>query len=71
MTSAKERKAAKLASMKATKGKPLGEGSRFKALEKSARVSGAENPAALAAAIGRKKYGSAKMASMAAAGKKK
>ena len=70
MTSAKERKAAKLASMKATKGKPLGEGSRFAAVEKSAWMSGAENPAAVAASIGRKKYGNAKMQAMATAGKK-
>jgi hypothetical protein len=70
MSSKKERRAARLASMKATKGKPLGEGSRFKAVEKSARLSGAENPAAVAASIGRKKYGNKKMAAMAAAGKK-
>jgi hypothetical protein len=71
MATKKERKSAAMASMKATKGKPLGEGSRFKALEKSARVSGAENPGAVAASIGRKKYGGDKMAAMAAAGKKK
>lgn len=71
MASKQEKRAAATASMKATKGKPLGEGSRFKALEKSAKMRGAENPAALAAAIGRKKHGAAKMASMAAAGKKK
>jgi len=71
MASKQEKRAAATASMKATKGKPLGEGSRFKAVEKSARMSGASDPAAVAASIGRKKYGNAKMASMAAAGKKK
>lgn len=49
----------------------LGSGARFKALEESARKSGATNPAAVAAAAGIKKYGKEKMAKMAAAGKKK
>lgn len=49
----------------------LGSGSRFKAVEKSAAKSGAENPAAVAAAVGMKKYGKAKMEKMAAAGRKK
>lgn len=49
----------------------LGSGSRFKAMEKSAKVSGARDPAAVAAAIGRKSYGAKKMASMAAKGRKK
>lgn len=49
----------------------LGSGARFKAVERSAAKSGAKNPAAVAAAAGRKKYGSNKMASMAAAGRKK
>jgi hypothetical protein len=48
-----------------------GEGARFKALEKSAKMSGASNPAAVAAAAGRKKYGPKKFAAMAAAGRKK
>lgn len=53
-----------------TKAKP-GTGARFKALEKKlAAKPGIRNPAALAASIGRKKYGSAKMASMAAKGRK-
>lgn len=47
----------------------LGSGARFKAVEKSA--SGARDPAAVAAAVGRKKYGAKKMAKMAAAGRKK
>lgn len=50
----------------------LGSGKRFANLEKSiAKKSDVENPAAVAAAIGRKKYGEAKMAKMSAAGKKK
>lgn len=49
----------------------LGSGARFKAVEKKAAASGAENPAAVAAAAGIKKYGAAKMGKMAKAGKKK
>lgn len=48
---------------------PLGQGGRFAALEK--KLSGkVDNPAAVAAAAGRKKYGAKKMAAMAAAGRK-
>jgi hypothetical protein len=49
----------------------LGSGARFKAVEASARKSGARDPGAVAAAAGRKKYGAKKMAKMAAAGRKK
>lgn len=56
--------------MKAKKAK-LGSGARFKAIEKKAAASGAENPSAVAAAVGMKKYGKKKMESMAAAGKKR
>ena len=49
----------------------LGGGGRFKALKKElAGKKGVTDPGALAAAIGRKKYGAKKMAKMAAAGKK-
>ncbi len=48
----------------------LGSGARFKAVERSAAKSGASNPAAVAAAVGIKKYGVKKMESMAQAGKK-
>lgn len=52
----------------------LGGGGRFEALkEQLAERKGAEkvsNPGALAAYIGRKKYGAKKMASMAAKGRK-
>ena len=55
-----------------TKQAPLGEGSRFKTIEAKGMKEGygKEGAAALAASIGRKKYGAAKMAKMAAAGKK-
>ena len=48
----------------------LGSGARFKAVEKSVAKSGAINPGAVAAVIGRKKYGPDKMAKLAAKGKK-
>lgn len=49
---------------------PLGEGGRFAALEKKVAAGGAKNAAAVAASIGRKKYGAKKMNSMAAKGRK-
>ncbi len=42
----------------------------FKAVEASAAASGARNPAAVAAAVGRKKYGAKKFQEAAAKGKK-
>ena len=49
---------------------PLGQGGRFAALKaKLADRPGVTNPGALAASIGRKKYGAKKMAKMAAAGR--
>lgn len=48
----------------------LGSGARFRAVEKSAAASGASNPAAVAAAAGRKKYGEKKMAKLSAKGRK-
>ncbi len=48
----------------------LGGGGRFAKLKKS--LSGkVDNPGAVAASIGRKKYGSSKMAKMSAAGRKR
>lgn len=47
----------------------LGSGGRFAAVEAAAAKSGAANPAAVAAAVGRKKYGAAKMNKMAQVGK--
>jgi hypothetical protein len=49
----------------------LGGGGRFAAVERAAARSGAENPAAVAAAAGIAKYGKAKMAKMAAAGRRR
>jgi hypothetical protein len=56
---------------KEAKKKPLGEGSRFKAIENSAKLGGAENPAAVAASIGRKNYGQKKMTQLSIKGRKK
>jgi hypothetical protein len=50
---------------------PLGSGERFKAVEASAKASGARNPAAVAAAAGREKYGKKKMAALSAKGRRK
>ena len=56
---------------KPNKKAPLGQGGRFAAIEASARKSGARNPAAVAAAAGRAKYGAKKMARLSAAGRKR
>jgi len=47
----------------------LGSGGRFKALSKKLKAKGVKDPDALAASIGRKKYGARKMAAMSAAGR--
>jgi hypothetical protein len=47
----------------------LGSGERFKEVEESAEESGAKDPAAVAAAIGRKKLGKAKFQELAAKGR--
>lgn len=49
---------------------PLGSGKRFSSLEKKLESKGVEDPSALAAVIGRKKYGDAKMQKLAKAGRK-
>jgi hypothetical protein len=49
----------------------LGSGARFKALENKLSHKGIENPGALAAVIGRKKYGAKKMAAMSSAGRRR
>lgn len=46
----------------------LGSGARFSALESELARRGAKNPAALAASIGRKKYGQAKFKKLAQTG---
>jgi hypothetical protein len=48
----------------------LGSGGRFKTLSSKLKAKGVKDPDALAASIGRKKYGARKMAAMAAAGRK-
>ena len=63
-------KSARRAYERAAAEHPVGEGSRFKAVEASARASGARNPAAVAAAVGRRKYSKARFQKMAQAGKK-
>lgn len=50
---------------------PVGQGGRFAALKKKVAAGGARNPGAVAAAIGRAKYGPARFQKMAAAGRKK
>ncbi len=47
----------------------LGSGGRFKALSGKLKKQGAKNPDALAAWIGRKKYGKKKFQKLAAGGK--
>jgi hypothetical protein len=54
---------------KMAKGK-LGSGSRFKAVEKSAAASGARDPAAVAAAAGRKAHGQKEMTKLSEQGKR-
>ncbi len=58
------------AKSKANAKAPLGQGGRFAAVEKAAAKGGATNPAAVAAAIGRKKYGKKRFQAMAAKGRK-
>ena len=48
----------------------LGSGGRFAALKAKLGRKGAKKPAALAAYIGRKKYGKKRFASLAAAGRR-
>ncbi|KKM74995.1 hypothetical protein LCGC14_1394700 [marine sediment metagenome] len=49
----------------------LGTGQRFKTLKKKLTKKGIKNPGALAAAIGRKKFGAKKFAKLSAAGRKR
>ena len=48
----------------------LGSGKRFAALEKKLSSKGVDDPGAVAASIGRKKFGKKKFQHLAAAGKK-
>lgn len=63
--------ARKKKSAKKEKKPPLGSGERFKKLTKQLAAKGAENPKALAAWIGRKKYGKKRFQELAAKGKKR
>lgn len=49
----------------------LGAGGRFKKMKHALAMRGAQDPAALAAFIGRKKYGSQRFNAMAAAGRRR
>lgn len=60
-----------MATKKTAKKPKLGSGARFKALKKKLSKKGVEDPAALAAYIGRKKYGKKKFAKLASTGKKR
>ncbi len=56
----------------ATRKKPkLGSGKRFSSLKRKLARQGVDDPAALAASIGRKKYGKKKMAKLAAKGRRR
>jgi hypothetical protein len=55
----------------AKKSMKLGGGGRFAKVKAAAAKSGARDPGAVAAAIGRKKYGAKKMAKMSAKGRKR
>ncbi|MBW1931457.1 MAG: hypothetical protein JRI56_00220 [Deltaproteobacteria bacterium] len=66
-----KRRAARKRYEKARKTSKLGAGERFKALKAVAKASGARNPAAVAAAIGRKRYGAKKYAELAALGRRR
>ena len=57
--------------MAAKKSMRLGGGGRFAKLEKSLKGQGVKNPAAVAASIGRKKYGNKKFQAMATKGRKR
>lgn len=49
----------------------LGSGARFKKVAAAAKKDGARDPNAVAAAVGRKKYGAKRMAAMAKAGRRR
>lgn len=49
----------------------LGSGKRYSNLKRSLASKGARNPGALAASIGRKKYGKKRYAKMSAAGRRR
>lgn len=64
-------KAARKEYEKVAKTSKPGSGKRFSALEKSLKAEGVRDPGAVAASIGRKKYGAKRYAKMSAAGRKR
>lgn len=66
-----KRRAARKAYQKAAKTSKPGAGKRFAAVKAAAAAGGARDPGAVAAAIGRKKYGKKRFQKMAAAGRKR
>lgn len=54
-----------------SKAPKLGSGKRFKALANKFAHKGIDNPGALAAKVGREKYGNKRMTKMAVAGRKR
>lgn len=56
---------------KLAKKPPLGSGERFRKLKKELAKEGAENPGALAAWIGRKKYGKKRFQELAVKGRRR
>jgi len=65
-----QRRAARKGYQRAKK-KPLGEGSRFQAIVKSAKLGGAKEPEAVAAAVMWKKYGKKRGVALIKKGKAK
>lgn len=59
-----------IAAKKTKKKPPLGSGARFAALKSELAAKGAQDPGALAAYIGRKKYGKKRFAKLSAKGRK-
>ena len=67
----KTRRAARKAQKVVQKTATLGSGKRFKAVERAAKAGGARNPGAVAAAVGRKKFGPKKFAKLSATGRRR
>lgn len=60
-----------MARKRAARKPKLGSGARFKKLKGQLSRKGVRNPGALAASIGRKKYGAKKMSKLSATGRKR
>jgi len=71
MSTLAQRRAARKVYQRVVKTSRLGVGKRFAALKKIAELGGAKNPAAVAAIVGRKKYGKRQMTRWAIAGRKR